>query len=117
MENAETTEDLLAAEMQLTYRESEIESIKGRMKFLSESAALSRISISLEPYILSQPIDTKWAPLETIRYAVERLLDSLQNFTDWLIVFVIATLPWLLVIGVVVWLVVRRVRKNKKQKE
>jgi len=116
MENADTTEDLLAAEQQLTYRESEIESIKGRMKYLSESSDLSRVSLYLEPYILSQPIDTKWAPLETIRYAFEELLDSIQGFADWFIVFVIATLPWLIVIGVVIWLVTRRVKKKRKQK-
>ncbi len=116
MANADTTEDLLAAEQQLTYRESEIESLKGRMKYLSESSDLSRISIYLEPYILSQPIDTTWAPLETIRYAFERLLDSLENFADWLIVFVIATLPWLIIIGLVIWLVGRRIRKKRKQK-
>ena len=116
MENADTTEDLLAAEQQLTYRESEIESIKGRMKYLSESSDLSRVSLYLEPYILSQPIDTKWAPLETIRYAFEELLDSIQGFADWFIVFVIATLPWLIVIGVVIWLVIRRVKKKRKQK-
>ncbi len=116
MSDADTTEDLLAAELQLTYRESEIESIKGRMKFLGESADLSRISIYLEPHILSQPIDTSWAPLETIRYALESLLDSLQGFADWAIIFVIATLPWLLVIILVVWLVIRRTKKNRIKK-
>jgi hypothetical protein len=116
MANADNTEDLLAAEQQLTYRESEIESIKGSMKFLSASSDLSRISIYLEPYILSQPIETKWAPLETIRYAFESLLHSLQSFADWLIVFVIATLPWLILIGIVIWLIVRRAKKKNKKK-
>ena len=116
MQNADTTEDLLAAEQQLTYRESEIESIKGSMQYLSQSSDLSRIYIYLEPYILSQPIDTKWTPSETIRYAIEELLESLQDFADWIIVFVIATLPWLIIIGLVVWLVVRKVKKNKTKK-
>jgi len=116
MANADTTEDLLAAEQQLTYRESEIESIKGRMQYLSQSSSLSRISIYLEPYVLSQPIDTKWAPMETVRFAIERLIDGLQNFAEILIVFIIATLPWLIVFGLVIWLVVRRVRKNRKKK-
>lgn len=116
MANADTTEDLLAAELQLTYRESEIESIKGRMQYLNESSSLSRVSIYLEPNILSQPIDTSWAPMETIRYAIERLLGGLQDFADFLIFFLIATLPWLIVFGIVIWLIVRRVRKNRLKK-
>jgi len=116
MANADTTEDLLAAEQQLTYRESEIESIKGRMKYLSASSDLSRIQISLVPYILSQPIETKWTPMVTIRRAIETLLHSMQRFADWLIVFVIATLPWLLVIGIVIWLIVRRAKKKNIKK-
>ena len=116
MANADTTQDLLAAEQQLTYRESEIESIKGRMQYLSESSSLSRVSIYLEPYVLSQPIDTSWVPMETIRYAIERLIDGLQNFADFLIFFLIATLPWLIVFGFIIWLVIRRVRKNRLKK-
>lgn len=45
MKNADTTEDLLRAEQQLTYREVEIESLKGQRQYLSSSAALSRIDI------------------------------------------------------------------------
>jgi hypothetical protein len=116
MANADTTEDLLAAEQQLTYRESEIESIKGRMQYLGQSSSLSRINVYLEPYVLSQPIDTKWAPMESVRYAIEKLIDGLQGFAEFLIVFVIATLPWLTVFGFVIWLIIRRVRKNKKKK-
>ena len=67
MENAQTTEELLQAEYQLTQREAEIESIKGRMQYLSESARLSSISISLQPYILSQPVDSTWRPAESSR--------------------------------------------------
>jgi hypothetical protein len=114
MEEARSTKDLLEAEQQLTQREAEIESIKGRMKYLSQSAQLSSISIELEPYILSQPVDDKWRPAETVRRAIEALLSGLRAFGDFVIFFSIAILPWLilvvLVIWVVVWFVRRRVR-------
>lgn len=120
MENAETTEELLMAEQQLTQREAEIESLKGRMQYLSEASDLSRISISLQPYILSQPVDTGWKPAETIRRAFEALVDGLQNFGDFLIFFIIAVLPWLLVFGVVVFAIVRfviwRVRVGRRKR-
>ena len=99
MLDANTTEELLMAEQQLTMREVEIESIKGRMQYLQQSAALSSIHVSLQPYFLSQPVDTTWRPAETFRRAVDRLVRSLRNFGDGLIYFVIFRLPWLIALG------------------
>jgi len=101
MEEARSTRDLLEAEQQLTQREAEIESIKGRMQYLEESAQLSSIWIELQPYLLSQPVAEQWRPAETARRAVEALVDGLQGFGDLLIFFAIAILPWLLAIGAV----------------
>ena len=120
MEEAQTTEDLLMAEQQLTQREAEIESIQGRMQFLSQSAALSRIDISLEPYVLSQPVDTRWRPAETFRRAIDNLVNSLRDFADFLIIFVVSVLPWLLLFGAVIYGVVRfiigRVRRSRERR-
>lgn len=113
MKNSETAEELLLAEQQLTQRETEIESIKGRMKFLSESARLSSVSISLYPYLPSQPLDDTWRPAETVRTAVDALVDSLRGFVEFLIIFAIAVLPWLLALGAIWWGVARIVRKRR----
>jgi hypothetical protein len=118
MANAQTTEDLLQAEQQLTQREAEIESIKGRVQYLQQSAALSSISIDLQPYILSQPVDTRWRPAETIRRAAEALLNSLRGVGDFLIFVTIFCGPWLLVIIPVLYLLVRFVRgRLQKRRE
>lgn len=120
MENAQTTEDLLQAEQQLTQREAEIESIKGRMQYLSESARLSSISISLQPYILSQPVDSTWRPAETLRRALGDFVESLEDFGDFAIYSSIVCLPWILVAGAVIYGIVRlvlwrvRIRREKK---
>jgi hypothetical protein len=119
MRDADFTEDLLNAEEQLSRRESELEAYKGRLNYLAESAALSRINISLTPYELSQPIDTSWKPAETFRRAVEDLLRSLQDFADFMIYFGISFLPWLLFFGLIIWgvvVLVRRRRRNKAAK-
>ncbi len=116
MKQSATTEELLMAEQQLTQREAEIESIKGRMKYLSESARLSSITISLYPYRPSQPLDNTWRPAETSRRAVDTLVNSLRGFADFLIVFIIAIAPWLLVIGAIWWGVARVVRKRRTLK-
>jgi hypothetical protein len=120
MEDARTTQDLLLAEQQLTQREAEIESLQGRLRYLSESAQLSRIDIQLQPYILSQPVDARWHPLETVREAFEALVEGLQGFGDFLIFFTIAVLPFLALLAVAVFGVVRfvtwRVRVGRRKR-
>jgi hypothetical protein len=110
MEEARNTKDLLEAEQQLTQREAEIESIKGRMQYLEQSARLSSIWIELQPHILSQPVGDEWRPAETGRRAVDTLLDGLRGFGDFAIFFTIAILPWLLAIGLVILLIVVLIR-------
>jgi hypothetical protein len=110
MQDARSTKDLLEAEQQLTQREAEIESLKGRMQYLEQSARLSSIWIELQPYLLSQPVGDQWRPVETGRRALETLLAGLRGFGDFLIFFAIAILPWLAAIGLVIFLIVRLVR-------
>lgn len=120
MRNAETTEELLMAEQQLTQREAEIESLKGRQKYLLESAQLSSIYIDLQPYILSQPVDTRWRPAETARRAFDSLVDSAKGFVNFLIGFSIAVLPWLVLFGLIVYgvvrFIIRRVRIGRQKR-
>jgi hypothetical protein len=110
MQEARVTKDVLEAEQQLTQREAEIESLKGRMQYLEQSARLSSIWIELQPYILRQPVGDEWRPAETTRRAVQTLLDGLRGFGDFAIFFAIAILPWLAAVGLVVFILVRLVR-------
>jgi len=110
MEEARNTEDLLQAEQQLTQREAEIESLKGRMQYLEQSARLSSIFIELQPYLLSQPVSDEWRPAETARRGVTALVDGLKSFGDFAIFFAIAILPWLVAFGLVIFLIVILVR-------
>jgi hypothetical protein len=110
MSEADRTEDLLQAEEQLTRREAEIEATQGRMQYLSQSAALARISIQLQPYVLSQPVGQRWRPAETVREALEALLEGAQGLVDFLLFFSIAVLPWLLALALGLYLLYRVVR-------
>jgi hypothetical protein len=112
MKSASNTNDLLQAESLLTQRETQIASIQGRLKYLRETAQLSSIQVALNPSVLSQPLQPAgWSPAETARLALGSLVGRLQAFADWLITFSIATLPWLVVLGVIVlvaWRLFRR---------
>ncbi|MEJ2209450.1 MAG: DUF4349 domain-containing protein [Anaerolineae bacterium] len=110
MSEANRTEDLLAAEAQLTQREADIEAIQGRMQYLSQSAALARIYVELQPYALSQPVGEGWRPAETVRDALEALLEGAQGLVDFAIFFVIAVLPWLLALALALYVLYRIVR-------
>lgn len=104
MQNADTTEDLLRAEQQLTYRETEIESLKGRKQYLASAASLSRIDITLTPYIVSQPIDTSWKPMKAVREAIDELLYNSRNFVENVIDFIIVGIPSIAVFVFLLWL-------------
>lgn len=112
MSESQNTNDLLLAEQQLTQREAEIDALKGQKQFLEQSAALSSITVTLTPYVLSQPVDSSWRPLETVREAFDRLVGSLRDFGDFVITFVIAVLPWLLVLALIVFGVYRFIRSR-----
>jgi hypothetical protein len=113
----------LEAEQQLTQREAEIESLKGRMQYLEQSARLSSIWIELQPYLLSQPVGDQWRPAETVRRAVDSLLEGLRGFANFAIFFSIAVLPWLAVMAAIlagiIWLVRwrSRIRRAKQAAE
>lgn len=117
MSEANRTEDLLAAEEQLTRREAEIEAIQGRMQYLSQSAALARISVELQPYVLSQPVGERWRPAETAREALEALLDGAQGLADFALFFSIAVLPWLLALALGAYLLYRLVRWAMRRRQ
>ncbi len=122
MATATKVADLLDIERQLTEREAEIEALKGRMQYLEQSARLSSINIILQPDVIAQPIDDpSWRPGETARTAFDDLLAGLQNLADGLIYFGIATLTWLVPVGLLVFVVVRyllrRYRKVNKASE
>ena len=111
--DTETVEEALAVNAELSRLEGEIEAYKGRIQFLSQSAAFSTITVNLTPDELSQPIEVGgWQPTGIAREAVEALVDALQGlgtFAIWLVIYI---LPVGLLIGIPIWLVVRFVRQR-----
>lgn len=102
LDNAQDTEDVLNVFNELTRIRGEIESLEGRMQYLSESARLSTINVNLQPNIITQPVDVRWKPLETVKESLEDLGRAMADVVDFLIRFVIVILPSLLVILLVI---------------
>jgi hypothetical protein len=78
------------------------------MKFLSESAAFSTLTIHLTPDELAQPIEIAgWRPGGVAKSALEALISVLQGLVDLLIQGVIFCLPLALIFGIPAYFVLR----------
>ena len=121
LDQATRAEDVLAIYLQVQTVQSEIEVLKGQIKYYEESAALSSISVRLIAEESSQPITVgPWTPGGAAKEAIEDLIRFVQNFVDFLIYFVLSILPSLILIAIPVYLVYlagravyRRVNKPK----
>lgn len=118
MDGATKTEDVLAVYNQLVAIRGQIEQVKGQMKYYQESAALSLISIDLEPDALSQPLEVGgWKPQGVAKNAIEALVAVLQSLGSLAIYGVLFCLPLGLLFGIPGYFLVRfglrRFRKPK----
>jgi hypothetical protein len=111
MKQATKTEDVVNVFNQLvTYRE-QIELVKGQMKYYEESAALSSISIRIIPQETIKPLEIgPWQPKGVALKAIQDLVDFSKGFVEFLIRFVLYTLPVLIMIGLPLYLVFLGVR-------
>jgi hypothetical protein len=101
LDSADNVEEALAVNQELSRLEEEIELIKGRMQYLSQSAAFSSLTVSLTPDAISQPIVVAgWRPEGTAKDAIGTLINTLQGVADILIVAALYLLPLALLFGV-----------------
>ena len=110
MGSAATTEDLLAAEQELTTRQAELESLQSQRAGLTDQVSMSTLHVSI----------VQVAPVE--RLAPGGFLGGLQNgwnalltTLNGLVVVLGALLPWLVVAGAVA-LVVRWVLRRARRR-
>ncbi len=102
---------------ELTSIRSEIEVLKGHIKYLQESAALSAISIDLVAEETLQPIEIGgWKPKGIAKDAIEALVKLLQGIGTALIWFGIYCLPFLIPLGVAAYFAIKAWRKRKARK-
>jgi hypothetical protein len=106
-------EKLLRVFTELGSVRGQIEQIQGQINYLADLADLATIQVGLTQTPSAVPIvEEPWAPAEAAKEAVRNLVDSLQGMTEWVIGFVISTLPVLLLAlaipGLLAYLAYRR---------
>jgi len=125
MDQAVRAEDVLAIYLQVQTVQTEIEQLRGQIKYLEESAALSSISVRLIAEEGTQAIEVgPWKPEGAAKEAIQDLIFFFQNFVELLIRFFLLTLPALVLIAVPLFIVYlvgravyRRVRRSRVVEE
>lgn len=111
MQDANKTEDVLAVYSQLQQIESDIEVLKGQIKYYEQSAALSALSVTIVAEETVKPIEVGgWKPQGVARDAIQSLVYFWQGFVNFLIQFFLFILPVLITIGIPLYLVLLLLR-------
>ena len=111
--------DVLEVQRELTNMRGQIESLQGRLNYLSQTTATSLVSVWFHPTTSTAPIsDPAWSPSETARGATRGLAAFGRWSADVAITVAIFSPVWVpivvIVLGVVLW-DQRRQRKNTEQ--
>lgn len=107
LSTAKTAEETLLIYREITDVNSQIEVLKGQIKYMKDSAVLSSISIHIDTIRPTGITVKPWSLGTVISNAVQDLLDSAQNLGEFLIYFVISVLPFLLLFGIPLYLLFR----------
>jgi hypothetical protein len=115
--NSRKASDVLEVHEQLTMIRGQIEQAKGRMRYLSQVAAMSAISLEIMPDAITKPVvEAGWQPMVIARDAMRALVGSLQSIATvaiWMLVYVVPVFGMLALVIVALWKIARRSRARE----
>jgi len=115
-ENRGKAEDILAIHRELTSIRGQIESLQGRKQYLERMTAMATVNLSIRPQATPRTVvQDRWTPLVTLSEAARSLLSVLQVLVD-LGIYIVVFSPILIVPIVVLWLIVKLIKRNKARK-
>jgi len=118
MDNATLTEDVITIFRELTTVRGEIEVLQGQIKYFRESASLSAINVSLQAKAAVEPITIAgWQPGVEVQKALQALVNGGKFLVNALIWIVLFALPFLAVIFLPIFFIVKAIRKRSKAKK
>ena len=115
-ENRGKAEDILAIYRELTNIRGQIESLKGRQQYLERMSALATINVTIRPREAPQPVveRAKWNPLVTLNRELRAFVSVFQALVD-LGIYVLIFSPFVVVPVVLLWLLVRWIRRRGRR--
>jgi len=119
LQKTQNVDESLKVYRELNNVRSQIESAKGRMNYLTKSAAMSSITVQVKPEEKEKPIvkEESWNPGRVVREVLRWLVAALQFLFYLLIFIVFGLVPILIVVGIpllilrAIWRRWRRPRK------
>jgi len=103
--------DIMEVYRELSKVRGQIDQAKGRMQMLDKLTTFATVNVTLVPDALSRPVITApWRPAVTVHNAVRMLQDLTRGFLNALIYFVLVVVPFLLMVGIPLYLLVLLVR-------
>jgi hypothetical protein len=114
METADEVQDILQVQREIINLQTQIDSYKGQQLYLSQSASLTLISVSLSTDELALPYapDNAWRPEVIFKRAVRALVGDLRGIGESLIWIAVYTPLWLPVLIGILWYRRRQTRKS-----
>ena len=101
LNRADTVEDVLKVQRELSSVRGQIERIKGRLQYLERTSAMSVITVHLSPATNPKPlVDPGWSASESSKAAVRSLTSAGQALADGLIRVLVFSPFWLPIVGV-----------------
>ncbi len=118
MDSAVKVDDVLNVFNQLTQIQSQIQVLQGQIKYYSEAAAMSAISVDIIAEASVEPLTIGgWEPVGVARDAIQTLINGLQLLGNAAIWGVLFCVPIFVVVAIPIWLIwyfVRRWRKSHR---
>jgi hypothetical protein len=118
MDSATTVEDVLNVYYQLTSVRSQIEVLQGQIKYYDEAVALSSLTVSISAKASIQPVTIGgWEPVGVARDAVQALISGLKILVNVIIWSGIFCLPFIIIIGIPVYFILKGIRRWKNKQK
>jgi chromosome segregation ATPase len=103
---------------QLVDIRSQIEQIRTQLSSFDKLAALSTLNLELVATEAARPVaGDEWHPSDTLRSSIRSLVSFLKGFIDLLIWVVIVLVPFVLIVGGLIWGLVLIWRRLKRRQE
>ena len=120
LDDAKSVEEALRINQELAQIEAQIEEVKGRMNYLSDRSAFSTITVTISPELpeivtpspTPTPTPKPWTPADTFDDATGTLIKSYQGIMEFAIWLFVVVLPILAPPALVIWLIVKLIRRK-----
>jgi hypothetical protein len=103
MGQAQKIQDILDVTRELSRVRGEIESLQGRIKFMTQQTDKATISVSLTED-KNITVSDSWRPLQVAKDAVNTLIKKIQGFGNFVIILIVTVIPIAILYLLLIWL-------------